>query len=66
MQLTPQKLSAARKNLPGAPGAGEWPEDQNIFSFLSILHIIQLTPHMLSAELKNLPGATGASAWPED
>jgi len=28
IQLTPQKLSAGRKNLTGAPGAGEWPEDQ--------------------------------------
>ena len=28
IQLTPQKLSAWRKNHPGAPGAGVWPEDQ--------------------------------------
>jgi len=28
IQLTPQKLSAGRKNHPGAPGAGVWPEDQ--------------------------------------
>jgi len=28
IQLTPQKLSAGRKNYPGAPGAGVWPEDQ--------------------------------------
>jgi len=28
IQLTPQKLSAARKNLPGATGAGGWPEAQ--------------------------------------
>jgi len=30
IQLTAQKLSAARKNLPGATGAGEWPEDHKL------------------------------------
>ena len=30
IQLTPQKLSAARKNLPGATGASEWPEDRKL------------------------------------
>jgi len=30
IQLTQQKLSAARKNLPGATGAGEWPQDQRL------------------------------------
>jgi len=47
MQLTPQKLSAARKNLPGAPGAG----------FFFISHIIQLTPQKLSAEPRNSASA---------
>jgi len=28
IQRTPQKLSAGRKNHPGAPGADVWPEDQ--------------------------------------
>ena len=31
IQLTPQKLSTWRKNHPGAPGAGVWPEDQVLF-----------------------------------
>jgi len=30
IQLTPQKLSVARENLPGATGAGVWPEDQKL------------------------------------
>jgi len=30
IQLTPQKLSAWRKNHPGAPGAGVWPEEDQV------------------------------------
>ena len=37
IQLTPQKLSAWRKNHPGAPGAGVWPEDQKFFFFSPLI-----------------------------
>ena len=42
IQLTPQKLSAWRKNHLGAPGAGVWPEDQVLHRGIYFFYFLRL------------------------